>query len=179
MKLLKKAFYHLANSLFLSLVHRGVYKQVVIYDIDNTLAHTWPSLVDQGRADYGSLPYFEDVLTEIVNNNAKEDMLVLFCTVRPIGKYFVTYRWLRRIGLDISIPQLFFSNSPLDKLALIRKAKIKYGQITVVDDLSYGHEHGVTKFYDDAIRELKSLGVKYRGYDDLKRLQKQVKHLHG
>ena len=79
-------------------------KKIFIYDIDNTLANTWP-YINNRELNPSKLPYFIKIRDQIVDQISNKD-LVLFCSVRRIEYYFQTLKWLKNIGIDIKFYQL-------------------------------------------------------------------------
>ena len=143
----------------------------VVFDIDNTLANTWPMLIKEEKLDYRKLEYFSDVLEEVRNHESNQKCLLLFASVRPLSAFTATYDWLRFLNIRLSEHQIFLVGSPELKLYLLRLLKKKIGSVILYDDMSYGHEKGEVRFFLNVIKGLKIYDIQHVGFDELKLLQ--------
>ncbi len=160
----------LFRAVFLGAFSRNADRPLWIVDIDNTLAHTWPSLNEKHGSEKErmlSLPPLNG-MCEKVRAASPASAEVLFVSVRPYGMYFVTRKWLRAQRLPVNFSNLVLVQDPSDKLELIRLA-LSGSRRTVeyYDDLSYHHETGRTEFYENIINAVKALPLKYVGYAEL------------
>lgn len=158
-------FYRL-KFLFVAYIYK---KRLVIFDIDNTLGDTWPTLNNKFTVEkkrYLSIPIFERV-SVLIFDYMSLNKHVLFITARPYKYGVVTREWLNMNGFDMC--SLVLVATPQKKILLLKK--IKY-QVDYYDDLSLNHENGEVKFYDDEIKELQGMrNVNYFDYHFLKKLQ--------
>lgn len=155
---------------------RNSTRTIVVFDLDNTLADTWPSLlkcdevVKGERARLLSLKIFDSIRECLLLHLRKGDDVVIV-TVRRYRFYFVTRLWLNNNGLN-GIP-VFLVRRPADKVDLIRRLDSK---VIVYDDLSHSHEKGAAKYYEEEIRFFsESKNIEYYGYDFLRVLQDETK----
>lgn len=144
-------------------------KKVVFFDIDNTVADTWQSLILKFPSEKKrilSLPHFQKVV-DLIKKYEKDKFLIIFLSVRPYSQYISTKKWIQNIGINNF--NLFLVKKPEDKLKFLEK--IPYNT-SFYDDLSYNHENGEIKFYSDVINKLSALqNITYFDYDYLKTLQ--------
>lgn len=153
--------------------YRRLDETLVVFDIDNTLANTWPTLLSfAGRHSERllRLEVFSDVKSLLLSYRCRGYRVVIV-TARNYGSYFTTKKWLVDNGMGGFA--LYVVRTPLDKVALIRCVRTR---VVFYDDMSYGHESGTVKFYDDEIKLLTGMGnVMYYGYDYLTGLQNESK----
>jgi hypothetical protein len=147
--------------------------QIKIYDLDNTLANTYPAITINGKIPFSQLAVFPKVLKMILNDYQKSNTIVLFFTVRPLKHWKATYSWINIKGINISFYQLFMCQCPMRKVYLINKLRKKWYNITLIDDMSYNHENGEVKFYSNAIDAVKAIGIEYIGYSELRKFQQE------
>jgi hypothetical protein len=147
---------------------------VKIFDIDNTLANTYPTICANGQIPFSTLSVFPKVLEMVKKNCADTNTLVLFFTVRPIRYWLITYWWLNRQTINTSLFNLFICQYPMQKVDLIDRLKKRWSKITLVDDLSYNHEQGEVRFYSSVIDEIKAREINYIGYSELRELQQVI-----
>jgi|TARA_B100001939_G_scaffold347176_1_gene367969 hypothetical protein len=143
-----------------------------IFDIDNTLCNTWPTLKsnksyslrffsEAWRVSF--VPSFKSMIIGVENRMKRGNSEVFFLSARHWSLWIFTYFYLiRHVG--------FFSPH---RLILVPKAtaKIKIfdnflnsldGLLIVIDDLSYNTENGETLFYLEVINYLKSKAGRIR-----------------
>ncbi len=159
-RLYSKAYYRFLN----------FYKteKLIIFDIDNTLADTWPSFLSDWKSEEErllSLPVF-DGMRRLVHLEVKNGNRVLFLSARNPKYHFITREWLDKNGFD-KIPFILVEN-PKDKIYFIKNAP---GILDFYDDLSFNHENGLVIFYQSLIDQVKDIGnVRYYGYEHIKRV---------
>lgn len=145
--------------------------KLYFFDIDNTLANTWPTLVGKKHSSEKSrlanLQIFANMRNLILN--LSKDSLVIYLTHRTPSQYIVTKNWLLENGLPVSFGSLLIVASPVEKVKIVegvcQKAKVK-----VVDDLSFGQEDGNLNFYNEVIELLQNLPIKYYNYRVIQRI---------
>jgi hypothetical protein len=144
--------------------------KVVFLDIDNTLADTWPTLLP--NADYlsendrlrnlkplsGSLSY--------VRENFGSEYVHIYLSHRNFIRHANTKRWLRKYANYNSSDSLYLVSSAHKKIRYFETAVqfCKFTSITVMDDLSYSHEHGEVEYYTEIVDVLAKMPIKYIGY---------------
>ncbi len=146
-------------------------KNIKIFDIDNTLADTYPAIGTNGEILFSKLSVFPKVLEMVKRDCADTNTVVLFFTVRPLQYWPVTYIWLNRQSLNSILFHLFICQYPMQKVDLIQRLRKKFSKITLIDDMSYNHEKGEVKFYSNVIEAVKKTKINYIGYSELRELQ--------
>ncbi|MEI2760339.1 MAG: hypothetical protein V9G42_12995 [Bacteroidia bacterium] len=150
-------------------------KYLYFIDIDNTLADTYPSLSKAHRSEKDRLlnlkPHTK-IINILINSYAPSNRKLVFITARSYKQYFTTIKWLNNNGLKADIFNTIMVKHPKDKINLIQKYYLEYKTI-VIDDLSYNHEHGCIRFYENEISQLKKLKLKHIGYSTILKLQMQ------
>lgn len=144
--------------------------KIIIFDLDNTLANTWPSFLEGFESEslrLMSVKPFKNVL-ELVNSYIESEEKIVFLTARDYRHYFLTKKWLKQY---INGPfSLILVSKPDQKVKLLGN-NLK-NSFVYYDDLSYSHEHGKVKFYSDQIAELMTMSnVKYYGYYEILKIQ--------
>tara|TARA_X000000950_G_scaffold289373_1_gene412519 strand:- start:9927 stop:10466 length:540 start_codon:yes stop_codon:yes gene_type:complete len=174
--LIFKSLYFRVSFLFIKFfLLKNNYKKICVYDIDNTLAHSWPYLNDKKKYPK-YLPYFDKIKEDIhlqINSNS----LVIFCSVRPIKLYMQTLKWLKRIDISTSFFQLIFASIPAQKIDFLKIFLELNIPITFYDDMSYNHENGTVLFYENEIAELRKMNIKFFDAKKLKEKQGSIKYL--
>ena len=158
-------------------------KKTVVFDIDNTLADTWRSLVnvDPGEPRHYStessrlhdLPVRAGSRSLFVKLRQAENTIVVL-SARPVEMYRVSADWLRRnvdneIGARPELP-LVLVRTPYSKVFYWLPLKFFRGPLVVVDDLSYGHEEGRVLYYNSLLSLLAYAEVCHVGFSELEQL---------
>lgn len=151
-----------------------------IFDIDNTLCDTWPTLptvngswlyrffTEAWRISF--IPCFDNMMTYARVRNRRISSEVYFLSARHWSLWPMTYIYLiRHVG--------YFSPS---RLALVPSAsrkiqkferfmRLKEGSLVVIDDLSFNTENGKTLYYLDVIQYLntKTDRIRYIGKEKI------------
>ena len=122
---------------------------------------------------------------------------IVFLTARQYIRYFVTKRWLQKHGFwqadsvlvlvermkdkapllesvvthyfDKKIPPQYLSDFELN-LSTIPSDSTNY-PIIYFDDLSYNHENGEVLYYEEVIKAVQKMPIRYIGYDELLKMQ--------
>jgi len=144
--------------------------RLVVLDVDNTLADTWPTLTRTWPAERARLDAIHALpnIKAVAHDAAVErGATVLFVSRRSWRRWGQTVRWLRRNGFAATRANVVLVAHPADKLALLRRCA-RAAAVTYWDDLSHGHELGEVVFYDDVIAAVRSMPLGYRGWDDIR-----------
>lgn len=166
--------YSKANKLYFSLkfillVNKEAEK-IYIFDIDNTIANTWPSFLQSYETleeRLSSLAVFHKMREHILDISSKGNK-VIFLTARPYKTYSLTFTWLKNLGLIENKYDLFLVSKPLEKIDLLKKTN---KEVYFYDDMTYNHEKGEIKYYENEIRLLGQLSyVKYYGLSDINKI---------
>ncbi len=161
-RLAKKILYQLVFVFFYFKAHRHVSgeKSIVVFDIDNTLADTWPSFLKDYESDSDrlvSLVPFASMI-ELIYSYSKLGHHVMFLTARDYRYYFLTNAWLKRY-VDCKFSLVMVSR-PSEKVKILKS--FSGCNIDFYDDLSYSHETGVVQYYSDDIYDVKNISnVRY------------------
>ena len=143
-------------------------RRILIVDIDNTIAHTWPSHTykyDSYSQKYSSIAVLWKVFQQVREYQKKKDCII-FLSARAFYLYFITRTWLQSSGMKVDLLQLFLVTSARKKINFLRYASKIGLEVTYLDDLSGNHESGEVCLYSDIIDEVRCIkGVKYLGYD--------------
>ena len=140
-----------------------------LFDIDNTLAVTWPSLMPPVAPEpqrLAGLPVHAGARA-LLAEAEQAGAAVVFLTARAHRSSGVTRAWLAR-QLDVPpVHPLFLVSSAARKEAFFSHAAATKRQVTVVDDLSYGHETGEVQMHQPLIALLAALPVRHIDYEAL------------
>jgi hypothetical protein len=135
---------------------------IVFFDLDNTLADTWPTLAASSSREFARDLSSEsrrlDLLqplpgtVDLYNELKKMPVVIVVCTVRQDCFRQVTQLWLSknvdpRFGLS-KTGRLILVSTPYSKLALWTLLQMSRVKIFVIDDLSYNHENGDIRHYN-------------------------------
>lgn len=141
---------------------------IKVFDIDNTIANTWPNLKASRFKHfmYLNLKPLKRILMIANRVNPLKERLV-FISAREHRYYLVTYWWLKKhVKQDFVLILVHSSEDKIRYLNLIDKP------IHYFDDLSYNHENGEVFFYDRVIAEVqKNSNIVHYGYNDICRLE--------
>jgi hypothetical protein len=145
-------------------------RRLVVLDIDNTLADSWPTYTRTWPDERTRLDAIEPLpgVKAIAHDAALErGDAILFLSHRSWRRWRQTYRWLRRHGFAATPVNVVLVGDPRDKLEHLRRCS---GACDVAywDDLSHSHEHGEALFHDELIDAVRSLPLEYRGWDDIR-----------
>lgn len=154
---------------------------VVVLDIDNTLADSWPTFLQTHRSQRQRLASIEPLpAIKAVAHDAPlaAGATVCFLSHRNLWEWPVTRRWLRTHGYAARWWNVVLVPSAASKVAHV--ARLARGHdVTVWDDLSHGHETGEVVFYADVIAQLADLGVDHRGWDEIVALTRPGRDANG
>lgn len=154
---------------FILLINKEAEK-IYVFDIDNTIANTWPSFL-QGYSTMEerllSLAVFYK-MREYILDISSQGSKVVFLTARPYSTYNLTFLWLNSLGLIKNKNDLFLVLKPLEKIDLLKKI---HKEVNFYDDMTYNHEKGDMKYYENEIRLLKQLShIKYYGLNEINKI---------
>lgn len=163
-KIVKYIFRFYQHFLFKSIIEKSS-KPLLLLDIDNTLADTWPSLNKKWDSEVNrifSLPPLQPVIDYLYSTYPIANYEWIFLTSRSYKLRKITINWLLNQKLPASNENVILVQSPNEKIALIKNYVKKCA--VYFDDLSYNQENGEIKFYLDEIEQCKRLNnVQYFG----------------
>ena len=165
--------------LFFSLFFSKKNQPIFVFDLDNTIANTWPSFLDTYPSEYSRLknlkpfPKMVDCF-QAMQSNYK----CIVLTARHSIYYPVTIQWLKSHVASISIFNIFLCKTPRNKVNLLKLFIKKFSKVIYIDDLTYNQENGEEKLYKDIISTVKKLNLIYLDNNVIKTIQNGKKRLH-
>jgi len=164
--LFTKSIDSISFQLFKLLFSAYSYDKLCILDIDNTIADSWPTLVKRVSYKnefyrYASINIHPCAQTIF---NKYEGFPKLYLSARPLYFYFTTLKWLRK-NTDNSFYLLILVPTAHSKLKYLKYLSKKINHLIYIDDLTYNHENGSVKYYQDIIDCLTNFNVTYYGAD--------------
>jgi len=147
-----------------------------IFDIDNTICDTWPTLnvkkenllvrflTECWRVSV--LPSFQNMIKCLKVRKYRENCDVYFLSARHWSLWLPTYIYLIRTTGLIQPNHLILVPNAIKKVEEIEKFLIlNKNNLVIVDDLSYNTEFGETLYYTDVINYIysKKCRIKYIG----------------
>jgi hypothetical protein len=158
----KILFFRLNNIRKDSIIH--------IYDIDNTLVDTWKYINTNDKYILRKLEFHAE-MKKLVNGSYSNSH-VLFFTVRSLNNWNDTRIWLSLNLFKFRWFHLYHFSSPSHKVDFVLQLNNMGYKIVFTDDLSYNHENGKVKFYNEEIIRVKNSDVSYVSYDDINKITK-------
>lgn len=143
-----------------------------IVDIDNTVAASWQTFNQNWTSEkerLANIPLLQGSV-DYINSRKKEGESIIFLSARNYFTFDITYEWLRKYKLVQNKTQLFLVAFPKEKITFIKKAIGKNNKVIYIDDLTYNHEKGETKYYSSVIEAVKNLPIEYIDYDTILKL---------
>jgi len=164
--------YRRAKFLLSVLVKGG---DIFIVDIDNTVANTFPLLLQDSclKLVYQRANCFSNVV-DFINEQRHAGKAVFFLSARDSQYYKVTEDWLNR-NVFGGFNELLLVSSANEKLIYLKLLVFCKKKVFYIDDLSYGHETGTVRYFDNLIRRVSELPIVYIGYPELRRLHESEK----
>jgi hypothetical protein len=175
-QLFKKNALNLINYQILRFSLNKFKKEIIIYDIDNTLADTASMLKSSGRLNnllFSKLTVFPNMRKKIMNEYGAGDK-ILFFTVRPLLSWRTTFKWLEENFFYTKWHELFIFSTPAHKVEFICYLFNKGYQISFIDDMSYNHENGEVLFFEKEISKLKNIGIEYNSYAEIIKINQAI-----
>ena len=164
-----KRYHLLVFKQFLKSHHKNIY----IFDLDNTLADTYPYL--KTNIGYDKIPAHQGMIN-ILKKKIVDNQFCIILSARDYRVKSVTRKWLEvNLELKKEIP-LFLVPTAADKLSYLRFADKTFENTYYYDDLSYNHENGEVKFYHKVIETLKNTSIHYYGYDEINIINQQKEY---
>lgn len=136
--------------------------RVIVLDIDNTLANTWPELLKSDPVDFQKIPVLMGSKKYLEDNYPNHRRI--FLTARPLSSFKVTYRWLKLNNFWKKGSFLATVSKVEEKVSYLHNLLNCNFEIIYIDDLSFNHENGEVLFYDAVIDEIKLLPLVYYDY---------------
>jgi len=162
-------------SLFIIVSWKNRSKSIYIFDLDNTLGNTFPTLVNRNPNEIERLKSIKPFarICSLANNIASSKLRTVFVlTARQFNTREVTVEWVKQAGISIPENQIFLVLSPIQKVWLLKLISLYCKRITFIDDMSFNHEKGEVKYYLDAAKNIPKM-VRYIGYKTILNFQKK------
>ena len=150
--------------------------KIVFIDIDNTIADTWVTLKSNKFTNekdrHQKLKPFDGMRTFIKNQyrDNNNSYKIIYLTARYFTVIPITKQWLNKNHFFENPDSLIVVSKPKLKLYFLKLAVKKKYDVIYIDDLSYNHENGETKFYDAIISEINTMNIDYKGYNEIKKI---------
>jgi hypothetical protein len=144
---------------------------IVLLDIDNTLADTWPSLLSNNlnsKERHKRLKPLTPVIKYIQSYYPSSHYTWVYLTSRKYQLINVTKNWLLNFDMQVN-NNVILVQSPKEKIELINQY-IKSASI-YFDDLSYNQEKGELYFYSKEIEAIRKNNlITYFGYQEIQNI---------
>ena len=158
-------------AIFLNFFLKG--KDVLILDIDNTVAFTFESLISDKTISN------KDRLATL---NPKQNLIAyfekkypkhykIFISARSYRYYWVSYKWLKKNRICFNVFNIILVPKAKDKLWFLNLFS-KNCSVVYFDDLSYNHENGHVLYYQQVIKNVNKLKLNYYDYKDILKIEK-------
>jgi hypothetical protein len=176
---LRKSAYGGFRAVFWGRLWMVGHRRIYLIDLDNTLADTWPHLKTavQGLGNPAFVAGLKPLpgVCRFVRGLCRKGRAVFIVSARPIGVYRATRRWLATQGIEVYRGGLILVNGPDEKVWFLRKIVSQGKEAVLIDDLSFNHENGEVRFYSETIANVRNLGVRHYGYEEIKRLNQRCR----
>lgn len=170
MKILSSIYSFYFNFLFSVFILLNKNKKLLILDLDNTLAFTYQSLINNkyntNKSRLKNLKANKKMIDFIHLNYPKDQYSYLLLSYRHFDYYFTTIKWLKKNNIFINWYKVIFVSNVKDKLLFL--IKTKFFNVVYIDDLSYNHENNDIRYYNSVILDLKKMNwISYLGYKEI------------
>lgn len=143
--------------------------RLFLFDIDNTLADSWHSLLISGWKNQNrrlaSLAVFLRMRRLVLLLQKSPFNQIVFITARSNYSWMTTHRWLDSIGISVSRFSVIVTRTPDEKVELLRL--IRKINTYFIDDLSIQHETGNPQIRTDLIKLIQQLPLRYYGKTEI------------
>ncbi|MBK8658834.1 MAG: hypothetical protein IPN22_08170 [Bacteroidetes bacterium] len=164
------------KSLFRMHVARLSGRTLYVFDIDNTIGHTYPTLLrdyTSEKARMLSIPVFPRMKNLLCSLHHSKSRKVVFLTSRSYTLWSTTHDWLELNNIPGSLIDVILVSSPAEKVKLLTTSASKV-RIVYIDDLSWNQERGELKWYDSELEAVKKLPITYIGYKTILRFNSKA-----
>ncbi len=148
--------------------HRG--RPLFVLDLDNTLADTWPSYLEDHageRARLAGLAPLAGMVDATHGEAQRKGAGTVVLSHRAVWHWPVTRRWLRRHGIRLRWYELVLVADPAHKVAHLRRWCRAGCDVVYWDDLTHGTEHGREQRYDAVVSAVAKLPLTHHGADEI------------
>ena len=133
---------------------------VHVIDIDNTLTiYRGDGKIDHINPDarHNMIQYVRDL---IVRNHK-----VIFLSARDFRLWNPTIQWLSKQNVLVSKKDVFLLPNASAKIDYLNKLIEQNIEVNYIDDLSYNHEKGQVKLYEEVLSLINKMPLTYKGID--------------
>lgn len=158
-------------SRFVRMCLRNRKKSIYIFDLDNTLADTFSTLIHRNPNELERLENivpFERMcaLANKINNSPSRCVFVL--TARQYSTEKITQNWVANAGISIVPTSVFIVLSAMQKVWLLKIVAPFCHQITFIDDMSFMNSNGEIEFYEKEVAALPKK-IRYIGNENIRK----------
>jgi hypothetical protein len=157
--------------------------RVFIFDIDNTIADTLPSLeLNHWKNEaerIATLPIFIKMhrLLKILYSNKRNK--IYFLTARSYFSYEATYTWLKEMELPVERDEIFITRTAEEKKEIFKEVDLKRLNVYYLDDLAYLASKNNLLLHKDLIEYFQQLSekkiIKFFGINELEEFIRKTK----
>lgn len=146
-------------------------KRIFLFDIDNTIADTIPSFEHYSNVSeaerISTLAFFIKMHRLIRILKRSPNNKVIFLTARGFKSKQATIQWLTQFGFPPRTDELFIVRNASEKIKILKKISTN-SVIYFIDDLAYLEKNGTIQVYNDLIKKVEKLKLKYFGLHQIK-----------
>jgi FMN phosphatase YigB (HAD superfamily) len=169
-KIVRKFVDNIFDSIFFNLFKYKIstlrkFDEVVIFDLDNTLLDTYPLLNFMDLCDVFRKVKTHPGMMNLFNKYLEKEVFLFILSSRKMKFYGITNQYLNQ-NLNTKVP-FYLVSEPFKKIKFLKFSASYFKRVTLYDDLSYNHENGEVKFYDEIINEIKKLSISYFDYEEI------------
>lgn len=133
---------------------------VHVIDIDNTLTiYRGDGKIDHINPD-ARLNMIQHV-RGLIDRNHK----VIFLSARDFRLWNHTIQWLSKQNVLVSKKQVFLLPNVNAKIDYLKRLIDQNTEVDYIDDLSYNHEKGQVKLYEEVLSLINKMPLTYKGID--------------
>lgn len=113
-------------------------KNLVVLDIDNTLAQTREYFMKHNKCDWIKISPDRQMVEYVEKMRKEEEISTEFIalTVRPLSTYILTKKWLYNV-LSFKVPVFLAANQSMKVKMVMRLATLSHSTL-FIDDFTYG-----------------------------------------
>lgn len=151
-------------------------RTLYVFDIDNTIGHTYPTLLKDYTSEKArmlSIPVFPRMKNLLCSLHYSKSRKVIFLTSRSYRLWSTTHDWLEINNIPGSLTDVILVSSPAEKVKLLA-TYASNARIVYIDDLSWNQERGELKYYKSELETIKKLPITYIGYKTILRFNSKA-----
>jgi hypothetical protein len=141
------------------------FEEVIVFDLDNTLLDTYPLLNTLELNDVFRSVKTQTGMMNLFNKYSEKEVFLFILSSRKIKYYGITKQYIK-YNINSKVP-FYLVSEPIKKIKFLKYSVCCFKKVTLYDDLSYNHENGEVKFYNEIISEVKKLSISYFDYAEI------------